>query len=147
MRKPLMIALLAALLILPAAPASAASSGKIESAVGKQTNAERSKRDLKKLRSSDCVDRYAEAHARRQARQQRMFHQDISVVLKKCHLSRVGENVAYGYTSGKSVTKAWMGSPGHRRNILTRSYRYIGIGAAKDSAGRWYHAQVFGARG
>ncbi|MCD9198096.1 CAP domain-containing protein [Aeromicrobium wangtongii] len=146
MRRPLLIALFAALLILPVAPASAASSGKIESDVVKKTNAERTKRDLKKLKASSCVDRYAEAHARRQAKAKRMFHQDIRVVLKKCHLSRVGENVAYGYTSVKSVTKAWMKSPGHRRNILTKSYRYIGVGAAKDSSGRWYYAQVFGAR-
>lgn len=42
-----------------------------------------------------------------------------------------GENIAYG--SGpkgapRSVTKAWMKSPGHRRNILDGKFREIGIG-------------------
>jgi uncharacterized protein YkwD len=139
--------LLASMLVLSAAPATAASSSKIEADVVKQTNAERSKRDLKKLKtSSSCVERHAESHARRQARQQRMFHQDIEVVLRTCHLTQVGENVATGYTSGKSVTGDWMKSPGHRRNIMTKSYRYIGVGSATGSDGRWYRAQVFGTR-
>ena len=42
--------------------------------------------------------------------------------------SWVGENVAYGYPSAAATLAAWMGSPGHRANILNASYRVIGIG-------------------
>jgi uncharacterized protein YkwD len=45
----------------------------------------------------------------------------------------LGENLAWG--SGKRATPrqtviAWMASPGHRRNILDRDFRQVGIGIA-----------------
>jgi len=39
-----------------------------------------------------------------------------------------GENIAYGYASAAGALSAWMGSPGHRANILNPTYRVIGIG-------------------
>jgi len=52
------------------------------------------------------------------------------------------ENVAYGATSGKEVVKDWKDSPGHRRNMLG-TYKYIGIGTARDKKGRIYYTQLF----
>jgi uncharacterized protein YkwD len=43
----------------------------------------------------------------------------------------VGENLAWAQgvlASPRNVVKAWMESPGHKTNVLTRSYREIGIG-------------------
>jgi uncharacterized protein YkwD len=43
----------------------------------------------------------------------------------------LGENIAWGTLwlgTPHSIVKAWMASPGHRANILNRSYRYTGIG-------------------
>jgi uncharacterized protein YkwD len=43
----------------------------------------------------------------------------------------LGENIAWGtlwLASPRSIVKAWMASPGHRANILDRSFRYTGIG-------------------
>ena len=48
--------------------------------------------------------------------------------------SWVGENVAYGYPTPASVVEAWMGSAGHRANILKSSYAVAGVGY---SAGAW----------
>ena len=48
------------------------------------------------------------------------------------------------YPDGTAVTAGWMGSTGHRANILNARYRLIGVGASQDSDGRWYAAQVFG---
>jgi len=45
----------------------------------------------------------------------------------------VGENIAYGSgdrSSPRSIGSAWMDSPPHRANILSRSFREIGIGVA-----------------
>jgi len=45
----------------------------------------------------------------------------------------VGENIAYGSGSRstpRSIGSAWMNSPPHRANILSSSYRSIGIGVA-----------------
>ena len=50
--------------------------------------------------------------------------------------SGVGENVGYGLSVG-SLHNAFMNSPGHRANILNRSYRYIGVGVAHGSYWRW----------
>ena len=44
------------------------------------------------------------------------------------------------------MTTAWMNSTGHRANILNAGYSVIGVGAAQDSTGRWYAAQVFGGK-
>lgn len=52
------------------------------------------------------------------------------------------ENVAYGASTAKEVVNMWKGSTGHRRNMLG-DYKYIGIGTAKDRAGRIYYTQVF----
>lgn len=39
---------------------------------------------------------------------------------------------------GSSVVAAWMNSPGHRDQMLTPSYRYVGVGIAFD--GKYYLA-------
>ncbi len=60
----------------------------------------------------------------------------------------VGENLALGtFGSSKAVVDAWMGSPGHRANILKRSYQEIGIAVAEGTyEGRrvWIAVQAFG---
>ena len=66
----------------------------------------------------------------------------------------VGENIAWGsdsYATPKEIVRAWMHSPGHRANILDRSFREIGIGVVRGapvggvSHGATY-ATEFGAR-
>lgn len=109
------------------------------------TNSARSAEQLTALATQACVDGYAEAQAQAMATENRMYHQDLGPILRTCNLRMVGENVAYGYSSGSAVTAAWMNSPGHRANILNAGYRLLGVGAVQDSAGRWYAAQVFGA--
>jgi uncharacterized protein YkwD len=111
------------------------------------TNQQREKRDRVELRHQRCVQRYAVRQAQRMARQERMFHQDLGPVLRDCGLSLAGENVAYGYPSGRSaVNRGWMHSPGHRQNILHRGFRLLGAGARQSDDGTWYAAQVFGRR-
>lgn len=134
-----------ALLVGPAAlPVAASVSGKYELAVQRATNAERTKRDLSKLKHRECLDNYAEAQARRMAKKKKLYHQSLKPILKKCKLRMVGENVAYGYSSGKATTRAWMRSPGHKANIVNKRYTKMGIGAYRDSKGRWWVAQVLG---
>ena len=54
----------------------------------------------------------------------------------------VAENIAAGYYSVKAVTKGWMESKGHRKNI-TGKFTHIGTGVAKSSNGRWYWCVLF----
>jgi uncharacterized protein YkwD len=55
-----------------------------------------------------------------------------------------GENIAYGYATPDAVMTAWLNSSGHRANIENASYRAIGIGVARNSAGTYYWTQNFG---
>ena len=52
-----------------------------------------------------------------------------------------GENIAMGQRSPEDVMAAWMGSAGHRDNILNCDYNVIGVGLNDDG---WYWTQMFG---
>ncbi|CAN5413919.1 hypothetical protein BH09ACT10_BH09ACT10_09100 [soil metagenome] len=143
-------ALLVCLMMLLAVPglASAASaSDRYEASAIKWTNKERTDRDRVKLKykkAAKCVDGFAERWAKKMATKQKMYHQKLGPIMDSCDLSMVGENIAYGFTSGKKVVNAWMHSPGHKENILRPKYRLIGLGAYKDDNGIWWVSQVFG---
>jgi uncharacterized protein YkwD len=58
--------------------------------------------------------------------------------------SSYAENIAMGQTSAAAAMDSWMRSSGHRANILSTNNTEIGIGFARDSAGRPYYVQIFG---
>jgi uncharacterized protein YkwD len=48
----------------------------------------------------------------------------------------IGENIGWGggsLATPRAMVRAWMGSAGHRANILSRSFRMIGIGIANGA--------------
>jgi uncharacterized protein YkwD len=57
-----------------------------------------------------------------------------------------GENVAAGYPTPEDVVAAWMGSSGHRANILSAVFDHLGVGYAADAGTRYVHhwTQAFG---
>lgn len=81
------------------------------------------------------LQRQAQAHAERQAQDDRMFHSDDDVA----------ENVAAGYETAASVHEGWMNSPGHRANILDCDAGFIGVGVADSADGTRYWTEQFGA--
>lgn len=54
-----------------------------------------------------------------------------------------GENIAAGSRTPESVMQGWMNSPGHKANILTESFKSIGIGCFVQD-GVIYWVQCFG---
>jgi uncharacterized protein YkwD len=60
----------------------------------------------------------------------------------------LGENLALGNFAGDAgVVAAWMGSPGHRANILDTHYTEIGVAAGQaifDGQETWLAVQIFG---
>lgn len=56
--------------------------------------------------------------------------------------SSKGENVAGGYKTPQEVVNGWMNSPGHRANILHKSYKSIGVGFCCFN-GHNYWTQLF----
>jgi uncharacterized protein YkwD len=85
-------------------------------------------------------------------------HTMVDRILRSRYVRRdqgwvLGENLAWGtgaLATPRGAVDAWMDSPGHRSNILRRSYREIGIGIVvgvpvSDAAGATYTVD-FGAR-
>jgi uncharacterized protein YkwD len=144
-----LLATAAVLLGTGASPADARSAaGKYAQQAFTATNANRTHNGLKALKPDDCLKHAAVQQAKAMAAREEIFHQDLGRVLRKCKVSSAGENVAYGFPSGKSVVNdGWMNSEGHRDNILNPSFRLMGIGARKGHDGQWYVAQVFGRKG
>jgi uncharacterized protein YkwD len=109
------------------------------------TNKHRVANGLEELKRTDCVQRFAVRQAKAMAQQERTFHQDLGPILTDCGLLAVGENVAAGYPTGRSVVNdGWMDSAPHRLNILNPGFQLMGLGARKGHDGSWYVAQVFG---
>ena len=58
-----------------------------------------------------------------------------------------GENIAKGQRTPEEVVEGWMNSPGHRANILNKSFTHIGVGYVA-SGNYWtqmfYHCQLLG---
>lgn len=139
--------LISILLSTSGTPAHASAAETYERQAVQATNAARDARDLPALRTDNCLSRFANRQARRMADEQVMFHQDLHPILRACGLRSVAENVAYGYSTGRSVvTDGWMESPGHRANILTGAHRIVAVGSVMDEDGRWWTAQVLGRR-
>ncbi len=108
-------------------------------------NRERTKRGRRKLRSQATLAGVAARYAGQMVRERffahvspsgsTMLHRIRRTPYLRGNIARwsVGENLAWG--TGRLATpaqtmQAWMDSPGHRSNILDRSYREIGIGVA-----------------
>ncbi len=157
--RSLLIALVAlcALLAAAAPAASAASACQAASATpaqaGKRTivratlctiNAERGRRGLGPLRLNRRLSRAATAHAGDMDSRNYFAHDSLdggsfvdrirrAGYLKGAKGWTVGENIAWGSQgrgAPRMITQMWMNSPGHRANILSSSFREIGIGVS-----------------
>jgi uncharacterized protein YkwD len=107
-------------------------------------NSERSQRGLRKLRSNGKLAKAARNHSRDMVNHGYFEHvrpggpdlvQRIRSAgyLDGARSWSVGENIAWGtgeYATPAALVEAWMESPGHKRNILERNFREIGIGLA-----------------
>ena len=107
-------------------------------------NAERARHHLRPLRLNRRLSRAAQRHSRAMAQRKFFSHTSlggasfVDRIRSTGYLSgarswAVGENIAYGSGSRstpRSIGSAWMNSPPHRSNILSSSYRAIGIGIA-----------------
>jgi uncharacterized protein YkwD len=126
---------------------------RIASALVEFTNVDRARLGRTALRADDALMRAAQLHADQMARVGQMAH-----VLDMTPLPRpedrlaaanyrwrtYGENVAVGQTTPADALESWMGSPGHRQNILDPRFSELGTGYAIDAHGRPYYVQVFG---
>jgi uncharacterized protein YkwD len=128
-------------------------------------NAERDKRGQAPLKLNVRLGRAAQGHAQDMARRDYFSHDSQSGASFLDRIRRsgyledagswtVGENIAWaagGQASPRAIVQSWMRSAGHRANVLSGSYREIGIGVAADApvdgVGGGTYATDFGARG
>lgn len=82
----------------------------------------------------------AQAWAQQMANDGRISHSTLTSGVPSCWRA-LGENVGVA-SSVDGLHTAWMGSSGHRANILSSSYTHIGVGVVK-SGGRYWGVQVF----
>ena len=128
-------------------------SGGAASELASLTNAERRQAGLPAFTVSPSLMRAAQLHADQMASTGQMAHSlpGARYPEQKDRLAAVGynwqayaENVAYGQGNPASAISSWMGSSGHRANILNRGLTEIGTAVANGSDGRPYWVQVFG---
>jgi uncharacterized protein YkwD len=142
----------------PPTPAPRAVTGAysgMESRILSLVNAERRDRGLCPLVRNDRLDQAATLHARNMAAYRKMSH--VIPEAKQSTLSAraqyvqypyamIAENIAMGQPDAETVVRAWMGSPGHRRNILSPEAAEIGTAVVSSKTGGLYFCQVFGRR-
>jgi uncharacterized protein YkwD len=118
--------------------AALADLGAVRTAVLSRVNAERRAAGLAPLAANTLLDRAAQRHAEDMLRRSYFSHKglDGSTILERVQATgyparTVGENIAEGQFSVDQVMEGWMDSPGHRRNILERNFRELGVGVAR----------------
>ncbi|RHA37137.1 hypothetical protein D1825_17810 [Cellulomonas rhizosphaerae] len=107
-----------------------------------RTNAERTKAGLPALKVSSCAAKQAAARTKVLVEEDRFEHDPLGPIVEACGIGTVGENLALGYPTAKAVVAGWMGSAGHKANILGEQYTKIGVGCTKGPKGQLC-AQVF----
>jgi uncharacterized protein YkwD len=114
-------------------------------------NQERAKVGADPLSINEQLDQAADLHSQDQASMGNMSHtgsngSDMGTRIQGAgyQFSTAAENVAYGYTDAETVMAGWMGSDGHRENILNPDLQEIGIGSATNEDNAIYWTQDFG---
>ena len=127
-------------------------------------NTERARHRLRPLRLNRKLSRAARRHSRAMALRKFFSHTSlggasfVDRIRRTGYLSgvrswAVGENIAYGSgtrATARAIGTAWMNSAGHRANILSSTYRAIGIGIARGmpvGPGGATYTTDFGRRG
>ncbi|MBW4532315.1 MAG: CAP domain-containing protein [Pleurocapsa minor HA4230-MV1] len=114
-------------------------------------NKERAKVGIDPLQLNEQLDRAADLHAQDQANTDTLSHTgsngsnfDERILDAGYQYSTIGENVAVGYADAETVVTGWMGSDGHRENILNPAFEELGVGYSVGDNGSAYWTQSFG---
>jgi uncharacterized protein YkwD len=119
-------------------------------ALGRSTlclvNKERHKRGVHRLRYNGRLSRAGRGHALDMVRHSYFAHNSRSGarftrrIFRTGYIRRgrwgVGENLAWGArreSTPRQIVRAWMESKSHRRNLLDRRFRDLGVGVARGA--------------
>jgi uncharacterized protein YkwD len=130
----------------PTAPPADSAATEIESVVA-LANMARAEAGCGELQVDERLTAAAQAHSDDMAQQGYFSHTSLDGRSLADRLSAAGypspggENIAQGQRSALEVHDAWMGSEGHRANILNCDFTAVGVGL---HAGTWTWTQDFG---
>lgn len=110
-------------------------------------NRERQSRGLSSLKSHRAQRKAAKRHSRAMVKKRCFSHQCAGEkdLVGRVHESgylpcgcawSVAENIAYGHgrkSSPRKVVARWMGSAGHRANVLNPAFEHVGVGVKPGS--------------
>ncbi|QSR28591.1 hypothetical protein CFH99_23485 [Nocardioides aromaticivorans] len=125
----------------------------LENTVVVLTNTQRALAGCRPLRVNSDLRQAARTHSKKMAAASTMSHQlpgELSLGRRITQTgyvgwTRVAENIAAGYTTAGSVTRAWWASPSHKRNITDCTLREVGVGVVFNGL-RMYWTVDFGRR-
>jgi uncharacterized protein YkwD len=99
------------------------------------TNHARSDLDLPSLDASDCLERAARERAAELVGEQ-LEHRPLVAVTERCAAGgRVAENLVETSRDPAAVVDAWLGSSGHRNNLVDPALREIGTACVATQQG------------
>lgn len=87
----------------------------------------------------ETLDRIAMEQARAMAAKNELSHETLGSFTSRVAPARAGraaENIAYGHDGFKQTLSQWIGSSGHRKNLLLHNASRVGIASAKDASGK-----------
>jgi uncharacterized protein YkwD len=122
---------------------------RIEDEVARMVNDVRTKAGLTALGTDERLRRSAREHSADMAARDFFAHEnpDGNTPFERMqatgYADAAAENIARGQEKPESVVRAWLNSPGHRRNMLNPDFRTIGVGIHLGRGGPWW-TQNFG---
>jgi uncharacterized protein YkwD len=64
-------------------------------------------------------------------------------IITRLRATKVGENIAYNYSTPQAAVKAWLNSPSHKENIVGK-YTHFGIAIRENpTTGNKYYTNIF----
>lgn len=106
-------------------------------------NRYRTERGLEPLTIDGRLCGYAQAHSESMASKGHLVHSSMSELAAFAGNGNVGENIAWAQKTESEVCEAWINSPGHRANMLSKRFKKVGFGVKEDERGRKYWCAVF----
>lgn len=110
-------------------------------------NKRRENREVRTLRHNRKLKKASVRHSRQMAEKNFFSHYSLNGdsstdriratgYLNGSRSWTTGENIGWGAdyrATPRAMVKAWMASPGHKANILSKKFRHIGIGIARGA--------------
>jgi uncharacterized protein YkwD len=105
-------------------------------------NQRRANHGLPALRMAACIDSFSADWATWLDVNDAFQHADMGRLMNRCNLVYASENLAgwQGSHAPRRIVTLWMNSDGHRRNILSRKARRVGVTVVYDSSRRSFFA-------